>query len=98
MRALVVRTQWRCNRACPANQLARVSGADPTNPLEKPRESTKNHTIPAGSRLPQHVPQASVFNLPRKPVVFQDGVQAAMVDGAPSLMLRLASMNRGGLR
>ena len=37
MRALVVRTQWRCNHACPANQLARVSGADPTNPLEKPR-------------------------------------------------------------
>ena len=37
MRALVERTQWRCNHACPANQLARVSGADPTNPLEKPR-------------------------------------------------------------
>ena len=28
MRARVVRTQWRCNHACPANQLARVSGAD----------------------------------------------------------------------
>jgi hypothetical protein len=40
-----------------------------------------------------HLTEPSV----RKPVVFQDGVQAALVDGAPSRMLRLASLNRGGL-
>ena len=49
MRALVVRS------FAEVHELAHVSGTDPANPLQKPRESTRNHSIRAGSRLPQHV-------------------------------------------
>jgi hypothetical protein len=55
-------------------------------------------TTPFGGQPPAATLSSSErFNPPRKPVVFQDGVLAAMVDGAPGRMLRLALLNRGGL-